>query len=178
MITLIPRDHLIVSAKGDVKYAISPTDILAVVQNKSTPRFFSIYLKTSIPPLHFETLDEASSAFICACIANFISGIPLSFAPSSFQLIFESDAEKQGKHQWASRHLRIYGKRLFILRDTTSCSFLSLHSRVYPINVIDISHILVELLSPNSLCLVTHRRVCFSFPHIEYSTHFGLKQWS
>lgn len=28
------------------KYAISPTDILAVVQNKSTPRFFSIYLKT------------------------------------------------------------------------------------------------------------------------------------
>lgn len=56
VITLIPGDHLIVSAKGDVvrvkgvhaiqKYAISPTDILAAVQNKSTPRFFSIYLRT------------------------------------------------------------------------------------------------------------------------------------
>lgn len=72
----------------------------------------------------------------------------------------------------------------FMESDSSFCEtpplvvLFSLHSRVYPINVIDTSHILVELLSPNSLCLVTHRRVCFSFPHIEYSTRFGLKQWS
>ena len=52
-----------------------------------------------------------------------------------------------------------------------------LSSQVYPINVIDTSHILVELISPNCLCLVTHRRVRFSSV-VYHSTRFGLKQWN
>jgi len=72
---------------------------------------------------------------------------------------FESTAEKKGKHHWANRFLRLYGERLFIFRQPVDTSGRREGKVEFPINILELSCMLVERESPQIIRIVTHRNV-------------------
>ena len=71
----------------------------------------------------------------------------------------ESTAEKRGKHHWANRFLRLYGERLFIFRQPVDTSGRREGKLEFPINILELSCMLVERESPQTIRIVTHRNV-------------------
>ena len=65
----------------------------------------------------------------------------------------EGLCQKKGKTKWATRYLRVYGKRLFVFSEEAE-------EEAYPLNILDTQNMLIELDGDCLLKVVTHREVC------------------
>ena len=64
----------------------------------------------------------------------------------------EGLCQKKGKTKWATRYLRVYGKRLFVFREEAE-------EEAYPLNILDTQNMLIEWDGDCLLKVVTHREV-------------------
>lgn len=64
----------------------------------------------------------------------------------------EGLCQKKGKTKWATRYLRVYGKRVFVFREEAE-------EEAYPLNILDTQNMLIEWDGDCLLKVVTHREV-------------------